>query len=173
MIELRRQSQAVLDKKEVSPSTFPWQIAFNLLPQVGEFLDDGDTETERDAAQEVKDILNLPNLAITITCIRVPVFVCHSLAINVELKNDFSIPRIREILRGFPGVRVLDDAQSGIYPKPGDLADRDEVFVGRIRRDQTVPYGVNLWSVSDNLRKGSALNAVQIAEILVEWLEGD
>ena len=162
--ELREQSSQVLEDQPVVPDAYPHQIAFNALPQVEAFTDNGYTTEEMKMVHETRKILHLPELAVSATCVRVPVMVSHSEAVHIEFANPISPSEVREILSGSPGVEVLDDPQSNLYPMPIDAAGKDEVFVGRIRRDLSHPHGIAMWIVSDNLRKGAALNALQIAE---------
>ena len=144
----------------------PDQIAFNVIPQVDVILPDGSTKEEQKMVHETRKILDESTLPISATCVRVPVFIAHSEAVNVELAHEVSPARAQALLRRAPGVRVVEDGGRR-YPVPIDAAGADAVFVGRIRRDPSVPHGLNLWVVSDNLRKGAALNAVQIAERLL------
>jgi aspartate-semialdehyde dehydrogenase len=149
---------------------FPHPIAFNVLPQVDIFFDDGYTREEIKMVEETKKIMGDASIQVSATCVRVPVWGGHSEAVNVEFEKPCSPEEAREILRGAPGVIVRDEPASSVYPMPVEAWDKDEVFVGRIRRDTTVPHGLNLWVVADNLRKGAATNAVQIAE---EWIKGN
>jgi aspartate-semialdehyde dehydrogenase len=140
-----------------------------VLPQVETFKDGDDyTTEERKVIAESRKILGLPDLRITATCARVPVMNCHSEALNVETRRDLSPDVCRELLAGAPGVVVVDDPAAGRYPLASEAAGRDEVFVGRIRRDESNPRTLNLWVVGDNLRKGAATNAIQIAELLLQ-----
>jgi aspartate-semialdehyde dehydrogenase len=167
--ELRDQAHALLHGQEMAPSVYPHQIAFNVLPQVETFTDGDDyTTEERKMMAETRKILGDETLKVSPTCVRVPVYSGHSEAVNVQTKQDLSPERCREVLGAFPGVTVVDDPASGRYPMPVDAAGRDDVLVGRIRRDPTHERCLNLWVVSDNLRKGAATNAVQLAELLVE-----
>jgi aspartate-semialdehyde dehydrogenase len=167
--ELHDQAQAVLDKKEVETAVYPHQIAFNILPQVETFKDGDDyTTEERKMMAETRKILGDESIAISATCVRVPVYSAHSESINVQTREDLSPERCRELLAAFPGVVVVDEPSAGRYPMPIDAAGRDEVFVGRVRRDPSHERCLNMWVVSDNLRKGAATNAVQLAELLVE-----
>jgi aspartate-semialdehyde dehydrogenase len=170
--ELREQARAILDGSEPpAPQIYPHPIAFNVLPQVETFKDGDDyTTEERKVIAESRKILGLPELRITATCARVPVMNCHSESLNVETQIDLGPDRCRELLSSAPGVIVADDPAAGIYPLASEVSGRDEVFVGRIRRDESNPRTLNLWIVGDNLRKGAATNAVQIAELLVEVL---
>jgi aspartate-semialdehyde dehydrogenase len=167
--ELKRQAEAILhDTPAPAPEVYPHQIAFNVLPQVETFEDGDDyTTEERKVIAESRKILGLPDLRITATCARVPVINCHSESLNVQTCADLSPERCRELLAQAPGVIVVDDPAAGLYPLPSEASGRDEVFVGRIRRDESNARTLNLWVVGDNLRKGAATNAVQIAELLV------
>jgi aspartate-semialdehyde dehydrogenase len=167
--ELHDQARAVLEAQEVQTSVYPHQIAFNVLPQVETFEDGDDyTTEERKMMAETRKILGDDSLRISATCVRVPVYNGHSESVNVETRRELSPERCREVLSAFPGVVVVDDPGAGRYPMPIDAAGRDEVFVGRIRRDPSQERCLNLWIVSDNLRKGAATNAVQVAELLLE-----
>jgi aspartate-semialdehyde dehydrogenase len=168
--ELKDQSQAILSGQQApQPAVYPHQIAFNVLPQVETFKDGDDyTTEERKVIAESRKILGLPELRITATCVRVPVMNCHSEALNVETREDLAPEDCRELLAKAPGVIVVDEPQLGRYPIASEVSGRDEVFVGRIRRDDSNPRTLNLWVVGDNLRKGAATNAVQIAELLLE-----
>ncbi len=168
MDELTEQVRNIFNMKEPPVEAFPHQIAFNCLPQVDSFLEDGYTKEEAKMADETRKIFADDSIKVTATTVRVPVYVGHSEAINVETEKGFALEEVRELLGQAPGVEVVDNPEDGVYPTALDCAERDEVFVGRIRRDDTVENGLNLWVVSDNLRKGAALNAVQIAEILVK-----
>ncbi len=167
--ELRMQSEAVLGDRDTEASVYPHQIAFNVLPQVETFKDGDDyTTEERKMMAETRKILGEEGIAISATCVRVPVYNAHSESVNVQTRDDLSPERCREILSAFPGVVVVDEPAAGRYPMPIDAAGHDEVFVGRIRRDPSHERCLNLWIVGDNLRKGAATNAVQVAEQLVE-----
>jgi aspartate-semialdehyde dehydrogenase len=168
--ELKAQAHAMLHEMEPpAPAIYPHRLAFNVLPQVETFKDGDDyTTEERKVIAESRKILGLPELRITATCARVPVMNCHSEALNVETREDLSPDECREVLAAAPGVVVVDEPAAGRYPLPSQVAGRDEVFVGRIRRDESNPRTLNLWVVGDNLRKGAATNAIQIAELLVE-----
>ena len=146
---------------------FGKRIAFNLIPQIDVFLPDGNTKEERKMVAETHKILD-PNIAVSATCVRVPVFTAHAESINLELHNPLSPEAARDLLRESPGCSVLDDPDNERYATPVDAAGEDDVYISRIRVDTTVPNGLNLWVVADNLRKGAALNAVQIAELLIE-----
>ena len=167
--ELDGQSRAVLDEREVpAPTVYPHQIAFNALPQVETFEDGSDfTTEEKKLVLETQKILDDEDLGISATCVRVPVRNAHSESVNVQLSRELSPEDCRDLLRDAPGIRVVDDPAKGLYPLAIDAAGHDEVLVGRIRRDTSHPRCLNLWVVGDNLRKGAATNAVQIAELLV------
>jgi aspartate-semialdehyde dehydrogenase len=166
--ELREQSDSVLKGKEIEAHVYPHQVAFNVLPQVESFKDGDDyTTEERKVMAETRKILGLSEeVGISATCVRVPVITGHSESVNVQTKRDFSPEECRELLSDAPGLVVLDDPGDGIYPLPIAAAGRDEVLVGRIRRDPSHERCLNLWVVGDNLRKGAATNAVQVAELL-------
>ena len=169
--ELRDQSHAVLHGQEPpAPQIYPHQIAFNVLPQVEVFKDGDDyTTEERKVMAETRKILGFgEEVGISVTCARVPVIVGHSESVNVRTREDLSPEECRELLEGATGVQVVDDPGSGGYPTPLDAAGNDDVYVGRIRRDPSQERTLNLWIVGDNLRKGAATNAVQVAELLAE-----
>jgi aspartate-semialdehyde dehydrogenase len=170
--ELREQSAGFLAGDEPEPSVYAHPIAFNVLPQIDTFDESGYTGEERKVADETRKMLGLPDLRVSATCVRVPVLYAHSQAVHVETAEPIGPDQARDLLMGAPGVVLMDEPQLGRYPLPRDAAGRDEVFVGRIRRDASHPRGLALWVVSDNLRKGAATNAVQIAESLVMrgWL---
>jgi aspartate-semialdehyde dehydrogenase len=148
-------------------SVYPHRIAFNCLPHIDVFLDNAYTKEEMKMVNETKKILNDTSIAITATTVRVPVLYGHSESVNIETERKLTAERTRGILSDAPGVKVMDDPGRNIYPLPIDAAGKDDTFVGRIREDESIKNGINLWVVSDNVRKGAALNAVQIAEILV------
>lgn len=162
------QLEAELNRRTDFVRKFPHPIAFNCLPQVDEFFEDGYTREEHKMVNETKKILGDDTVKVAVTCVRVPVYGGHSEAVNVEFEKSYDLQEVREVLRHAPGVCVQDDFRHNIYPMPLTAHDKDDVFVGRIRRDETVKNGLHLWIVSDNLRKGAATNAVQIAE---EWLK--
>ena len=147
------------------PKTYPHQIVNNCLPHIDVFLEDGYTKEEKKMVDETRKILGLPNLPVTATCVRVPVINSHSVSINVELEKDFDLETVKKELAEYKGIVLLDDSNKNIYPLANDATGKDEVFVGRVRRDNSVKYGLNLWTVADNIRKGAATNAVQIAEL--------
>jgi aspartate-semialdehyde dehydrogenase len=147
---------------------FLYPIYNNCLPHIDDFCDNGYTKEEMKMINETKKILNLPDLNITATCVRVPVVNCHSESINVEFKKEYDILQIKQELNKSKGIVVLDDISKNIYPIPTFVDGKDEIFVGRIRKDESVKYGINFWCVSDNVRKGAATNAVQILEKLLQ-----
>ena len=167
MDELWTQTKAIYGLGDATPKVFPKQIAFNLIPMIGAFRDDGYTDEEAKMWAETHKILD-PEIKLTVTCVRVPVFVGHSESVTVEFDRPISPDEAREILREAPGVLVVDKQEADGYVTPVDAAGDFAVFVSRIRKDPTVENGLNLWVVSDNLRKGAALNAVQIAQLLDE-----
>jgi len=166
--ELRIQSGELLNGRPVEAGVYPHQIAFNCLPQVDSFLENGYTREEMELVHETRKIIGDQGLGVTATAVRVPVFYGHSESVNIETTDKISVARARELLAAAPGIHVDDDVNNAIYPIPVEAAGQDEIFVGRIREDETVANGLNLWVVADNLRKGAALNAVQIAEVLVK-----
>ena len=147
---------------------FPHQIYNNCLPHIDDFLDNGYTREEEKMINETRKILHKPDMPITATTVRVPVFNCHSESINIELENDFTLDDVREKLESFNGIKVIDDIKNNLYPLACNCSGFDEVFVGRIRRDNSVKYGLNLWVVADNIRKGAATNAIQILEKMIK-----
>ncbi len=170
--ELNSQTKLILEGKSTVPHVYPHQIAFNVLPEIDVFLDDGYTKEEWKMIHETRKILHDESIAISATCVRVPVVAGHGEAIHVEFSNPMSPEEARDILAAAPGVKVLDDPPISLYPHPWSVAGTDEVFVGRIRQDASHPNGLAMWVVADNLRKGAALNTVQIAEQLISkgWL---
>lgn len=165
--ELDAQSRKILEGREAVPHVYPHQIAFNLLPEVGSFKDDGYTSEEWKMVNETRKIMHDDSIAISATCVRVPVFVSHSEAVHVELSRSMSADEVRDILSHAPGIVVQDDPSVSLYPHPWSAAGQDPVYVGRIRKDISHPNGIAFWLSSDNLRKGAALNAIQIAEELI------
>lgn len=166
MEELSQQVAALFNGKEIEKTKFPHQIAFNCIPHIDAFMEGGYTKEEWKMIEETRKILGEPNLAVTATTVRVPVFCSHSESVNVETYVKLSANEARRILREAPGVIVADEPENNVYPMAIDAAGKDATYVGRIREDKSVANGLNLWVVSDNLRKGAALNAVQIAERL-------
>ena len=166
--EMQEQSSQILNDESVNPSAYPHQIAFNVLPHIEPFQENGYTREEMKMVYETRKILHDDSLMVSATCVRVPVAVSHSESIHIEFDRPITPNKVREILSEEPGVRVVDDPFSDVYPMPIDAAGTDEVLVGRIRRDVSHPNGIALWVVCDNLRKGAALNAIQIAEQMME-----
>ncbi|MBU2598720.1 MAG: aspartate-semialdehyde dehydrogenase, partial [Actinobacteria bacterium] len=166
--ELEEQSRAVLNGEEVISEVYPVQIAFNVLPHIDDFYEDGYTKEEMKMVHETHKIIGDNSIKITTTSVRVPVFTSHSLSVNLELESKLTKEEVRDILSKAPGVKVMDDPENLIYPTTLNSSGNDLVYVGRIREDDSVEGGLNLWIVSDQLRKGAATNAIQIAEILIE-----
>lgn len=165
MDELFTQSRAIFVGDQTEGTKFTKQIAFNVIPHIDEFLDDGSTKEEWKMMVETKKILD-PKIKLTATCVRVPVFVGHSEAVNIEFENELSASQAQDILREAPGIMLVDKREDGGYVTPVEAAGDSATYVSRVRDDPTVENGLSLWCVSDNLRKGAALNAVQIAELL-------
>lgn len=167
MDELYKQTRSFLLGEDYEPEHFAHRIAFNCIPQIDVFLDDGSTKEEWKMVVETRKIMHAPDLAVNATCVRVPVLRCHSEALNVEFTREVTLAEVRAALEVAPGVVVMDEPSESKYPMPAMLEGTDETYVGRLRIDPTVPGGVSMWVVSDQLRKGGALNAVQIAETLM------
>lgn len=167
MDELMDECRDLLGFKEAQPQVYPFQIAFNCLPQIDEFLPTGYTKEEMKLVHETRKIMGDHTIQITATTVRVPVYIGHSESVNIETERKLTANDARAILSAAPGVLVCDDPARKLYPMPLDVVGKDEVYVGRVREDESIPNGLNLWIVADNLRKGAALNAVQIAELLV------
>ena len=166
--ELESQVTAIYAAREVTHSVYPHQIAFNCLPHIDVFLENGYTKEEIKMANETVKIMEDPSIKVTATTVRVPVFYSHSESVNVEFERELTPDEARKILSKAPGVVVVDDPKKNLYPLAIYAAGTDETFVGRIRKDESIACGLNMWIVADNIRKGAALNAVQIAEILAE-----
>jgi len=166
--ELKRQVRAWANDEPLSVEVFPYQIAFNLLPHIDAFLDNGYTKEEMKLVNETRKILEDDTIRVSPTTVRVPVFTAHSVSVHVETQEKISVAKARELFAAFPGLQVQDDPATRRYPMPLFAAGQDECFVGRIREDLAVENGLNFWVVGDQLRKGAALNAVQIAEVLIE-----
>jgi aspartate-semialdehyde dehydrogenase len=164
--ELMAQTRALLSFQDPVIKVYPHQIAFNCLPQIDVFVDNGYTKEEMKMINETKKIMNDNSIAVTATTVRVPVFYAHSESVNIETEKKITPLEVKELLAKAPGVIVIDDPAGRQYPMAINAAGQDATFVGRIREDESIPNGINMWVVSDNLRKGAALNAVQIAEIL-------
>ena len=172
--ELTNQVKAISEGRPVEANILPsaslpkhYQIAFNLLPQIDVFLEDGYTKEEMKMVHETRKIMNEPEMAITATTIRVPIYRSHSESVNLELESPLSVEETKAALADFPGVVVQDNPAEMVYPMPLYTSGRNEVFVGRIRMDESVTHGLNLWVVGDQIRKGAALNALQIAELMI------
>jgi len=166
--ELEQQVLAIYGNKKIEANVYPYQIAFNCLPQIDSFIENGYTKEEMKMVNETKKILEDDSVAVTATTVRVPVFYGHSESVNVEFEKAITPDEAREILRKAPGVTVVDDPSKKLYPLAIDAAGKDDTFVGRIRTDESITHGLNMWIVADNIRKGAALNAVQIAEVLIK-----
>ena len=166
--ELEKQTLAIFNQQEVKSEVYPHQIAFNCLPHIDAFSENGYTKEEIKMVNETKKIMEDESIGITATTVRVPVFYCHSESVNIETTKKITPEEVRHILAHAPGVIVVDDPKKNDYPLAVYAAGKDETFVGRIRKDESIEKGINMWIVSDNIRKGAALNAVQIAEILVK-----
>jgi len=167
MNELEEQSKKVLDKQKVSSKNFTKQIAFNVIPHIDSFMEDGYTKEEWKMTVETKKILD-PSISLTATCVRVPVFVGHSESVNIEFNSEVNAKKIRECLEKAPGCKVVDETKDGGYITPVESSGDFITYISRIRDDQTQKNSINMWVVSDNLLKGAALNAVQIANVLIE-----
>jgi len=170
--ELTEQTKQVLAGETTVPHVYPHQIAFNILPEIDVFLDNDYTKEEWKMVEETRKIMHAPEIAISAVCARVPVFIGHSEAIHIEFSQPMSPDEARRILAQAPAVKVLDDPAISLYPQPWSAAGTDEVFVGRLHRDASHPNGLVMWIVADNVRKGAALNAVQIAEEMIkrDWI---
>jgi aspartate-semialdehyde dehydrogenase len=164
--ELFDQTRAMLNFLDYRVAVYPYRIAFNCLPQIDVFLENGYTKEEMKMVHETRKIMEDPAIGVTATTVRVPVFFGHSEAVNVELRAPLSVEEVRALLSQAPGVKVVDDPAKKRYPLPIDAAGTDLTLVGRIRKDESIENGINLWIVADNIRKGAATNAVQIAEVL-------
>jgi aspartate-semialdehyde dehydrogenase len=168
MDELVEQTKDILNFKEPTVEVYPHQIAFNILPHIDSFLDNGYTKEEMKMVNETKKIMGDDSIRVTATTVRVPVLRCHSESLNIETEQKLTANEARATLAGAPGVVVFDAPEKNIYPMPVDVTGKDETFVGRVREYESIENGINLWIVADNLLKGAALNAVQIAEKLIE-----
>lgn len=166
--ELLQQTTDLLNLKEIKCNVYPYQIAFNVLPHIDKFLENGYTKEEMKMVNETRKIMGDNSIRITATTVRVPVFRCHSESLNIETEKKLTTNEVRAILSKAPGVVVFDAPDKNVYPLPVDVVGKDETYVGRIREDESIENGINMWIVADNLRKGAALNAVQIAEKLIE-----
>jgi len=166
MDELFKQTQNIYTNKNIEKKSFTKQIAFNAIPHIDSFVENGNTKEEEKMINETKKILD-PGIRVSATCVRVPVFISHAESINIEFDSPISDEKAKEVLENFQGIKVIDHRQDEGYVTPVEAAGEDKVYVSRIRKDLTVDNGLNIWVVSDNLRKGAALNAVQIAELIV------
>jgi aspartate-semialdehyde dehydrogenase len=171
--ELKTQARQVLDGEETIPHVFPHQIAFNVLPHIDVFLDNGYSVEEWKMQEETKKIMHADSIALSATCVRVPVLVGHAEAVHIEFTRPMSVDEAQRILSRAPGLKLLDDTAISLYPQPWSAAGTDEVFVGRIRQDASHPNGLAMWVVADNLRKGAALNTIQIGEEMIkrDWVQ--
>ena len=167
MDELLNQTKKAIESKEIKSENFTKQIAFNAIPHIDKFSTDGYTKEEIKMIQESNKILG-SNIDITATCVRIPVLVSHAESVNVEFENEAPIDKVIEILNQSPGCKVIDERANGGYSTPLEAEGKDETFISRIREDKTVTNGLNMWIVSDNLLRGAALNAVEIAETLIK-----
>ncbi len=167
MEELAEQTRKLLGMGEVKTEVYPHQIAFNCLPHIDDFLPNGYSKEEMKMVNETQKIFGDSSIQVTATTVRVPVFVCHAESINIETEKKLVANEARALLSAAPGIQVYDDPSRNLYPLPIDVVGTDDVYVGRVREDESIPNGLNLWVVADNLRKGAALNAVQIAEALL------
>jgi len=171
--ELRTQARQVLEGQDTIPHVYPHQIAFNVLPEIDVFLDNGYTKEEWKMLEETRKIMHADDILVSATCARVPVMVGHSEAVHVEFSRPMEVEEAQQILSRAPGVRVLDDTAISLYPQAWSAAGTDETFVGRIRQDISHPNSLAMWIVADNLRKGAALNTIQIAEEMIkrDWVK--
>lgn len=168
MDELLQQTTDLLNFREIQRNIYPHQIAFNVLPHIDKFLENGYTKEEMKMVNETKKIMGDNSIKVTATTVRVPVFRGHSESVNIETEKKITANEVRSILSKAPGIIVFDAPEKNVYPLPIDVAGKDEVYVGRVREDESIDNGINMWIVADNLRKGAALNAVQIAEELIK-----
>jgi len=168
MDELLQQTTDLINFREIKCNVYPHQIAFNVLPHIDKFLENGYTKEEMKMVNETRKIMGDNSIRITATTVRVPVFRCHSESLNIETEKKLAANEARAILSKAPGVVVFDAPDKNVYPLPIDVAGKDETYAGRIREDESIENGINMWIVADNLRKGAALNTVQIAEKLIE-----
>jgi aspartate-semialdehyde dehydrogenase len=169
MEELGKQTLNLLNLQPIKPSVYPKQIAFNVLPQIDVFMENGYTKEEMKMVWETQKILGDANVLVNATAVRVPVFFGHSEAVHIETRSKISADEVRALLQNAPGITVVDERKDGCYPTAvTDSSGNDDVFVGRIREDISHPLGIDLWVVGDNVRKGAALNSVQIAELLIK-----
>lgn len=168
MDELYMQTKKVYEASSLPPSVFSKEIAFNCIPVIGNIADNLNTDEEEKIVNETKKILKDGRIGVSATCVRVPVFNCHSVSINIEFHNEYDLEEIKHIFNASEDIDLLDNVQKGHFITPKEATKSDQVFISRLRRDNSIENGLNMWIVSDNLRKGAALNAVEIAEILIE-----
>ena len=166
--ELRDQTENILNNEEISKSVYPHQIAFSLIPQVDDFMEDGYTKEEHKMINETKKILHDYNLSISATCVRVPVFYCHSEVVSVDFEEDVDIQEVLSLFSESDGIKLIGNGKNENYPTPNMVEGEDDIFIGRVRKDLSNDKGINFWLVSDNLRKGAALNAIQIMESAIK-----
>lgn len=169
--DLEEGMKAKVNNVDFQPEKFSHPIAFNCLPHIDVFMDNGYTKEEMKMVLETRKILHEPELPVTATCVRVPVFNGHSEAINLQFEKPFDLEELKDVLKNAPGIIIQDDVQKDVYPIVEQVSGKDETFVGRIRRDESIENGVNLWVVADNIRKGAATNTIQIAEKLIEKMQ--
>ena len=167
--DLENETKARFEGKHYYPEALPASIAFNVIPRIDIFMENGYTKEEMKMVNETRKIMHAPDIKVSATCVRVPVFVGHSESITIETEEPIDVDEAREILKNAPGVIVEDDPENNVYPMPIDVEGKDDVFVGRIRKDLAFDNGLSMWVVADNLRKGAATNAVQIAELLMKY----
>ena len=167
-VELMDQTQAIIDGKETEANVFTYQIAYNLIPKIGSGIDNGYTTEEMKMQNEGRKIMHLPELLVSCTCVRVPVVRSHSISVVVKTKEKISVEDARNIIANAPGCKLVDNLNADIFPMPLDTSDQDLVYVGRIREDLTCDKGLNIWCCGDQVRKGAATNAVQIAELIAK-----
>lgn len=170
--ELRTQAKQVLEGQPTTAHAFPHQIAFNVLPEIDVFMDNGYSKEEWKMLEETRKIMHDDSIMVSATCVRVPVLVGHAVAAHIEFTRPIEVEEVQKVLSRSPGVKVLDDTSVSLYPQPWSVVGTDEVFVGRIRKDASHPNGIAMWIVADNLRKGAALNTIQITEEMIkrDWL---
>ncbi|MEW6775964.1 MAG: aspartate-semialdehyde dehydrogenase [Bdellovibrionota bacterium] len=166
--ELSKQTAALMNMRDIEIKKFPHRIAFNVLPHIDVFEENGYTKEEMKMVNETRKIMGDPSIRVTATCVRVPVFYGHSEAVTIETEKKISPKEVRELLAKAPGVKVVDDTAHNVYPLPSEAAGQDDTWVGRIREDLACENGISMWVVADNIRKGAATNAVQIAEKLIQ-----
>ena len=167
--DLEKETKSKFEGKHYYPEALPASIAFNVIPRIDVFMENGYTKEELKMLNETRKIMHAPDIKVSATCVRVPVFVGHSESVTIETEEPITPEEAREILKEAPGVIVEDDPENNVYPMPIDVEGKDDVFVGRIRKDLAFENGLSMWVVADNLRKGAATNAVQIAEVLIKY----